>query len=311
MDKLAPVILFVFNRPEHTKCILEKLNQDFLAKYTDLIIYSDNYKLNKDQKKVSEVREYINNFKRKNNFNSVEINYSNSNLGLAKSVIEGVTKVIKKNGKVIVLEDDIYTTKWFLKYMNDALAFYRNNEKIWSISAFSVPIHKISNNHDVFFIKRGHSWGWATWSDRWETVDWEVKDYKKFRSSPKKRRKFNEGGSDLGGMLDLQMNGMIDSWAIRWCYAQNKQDKYTVYPFLSLVKNIGLDGSGTHSGVAPQFSVNVEEKNQEIRFEKFYYDKKIIKKFKKIYDISLWKRVYMYCINVVYYQLIKKSNIRN
>lgn len=256
MSKLAPIVLFVYTRLEHTKNTIESLAKNKLAKESEVYIFSDNAKKEKDQESVNKVREYIHDIHKKSYFKSVTIIEAEKNKGLAKSVIEGVTDIINKYGKVIVVEDDLISANTFIEYMNKALDFYQNDEKIWSISGYNIPmcINK-DYNHDVYLGYRGCSWGWATWSDRWNTVDWEVKDYQEFKHSYRKRKKFNRGGPDMAQMLDNQMNKKIDSWAIRWCYEQSKQDKYTIYPIKSLITNQGLDGSGTHSGKTEEFDV--------------------------------------------------------
>ncbi len=242
---LAPVVIFVYNRPEHTKKTIEALSKNVLAKETEVFIYCDAAKNEKSKERVEQVRDYVDSLSKRNYFKSINIIKAPSNKGLAKSVISGVNEIIVKYGKVIVVEDDLISSKDFLQYMNDALNYYESNSKIWSISGFNIPI-EIPRDYisDVYLSYRGCSWGWATWSDRWEKVDWVVSDYDEFRRNYKLRQRFNRGGRDLSDMLDLQMQGKIDSWAIRWCYTQSKLDMLTVYPVNTRIKNIGLDGSG-------------------------------------------------------------------
>lgn len=279
MKKLAPIILFVYARPIHTKNTIESLAKNNLAKDSEIYIFSDNAKKEKDIINVNKVRDYINTIPNKKYFKKVTIIEAEQNKGLAKSVIEGVTRVINNYGKVIVVEDDLVVSRKFLEYMNNALEFYNSNDKIWSISGYNVPI-KIPENYgyDVYLGYRGCSWGWATWKDRWNTVDWNVKDYKKVKHNYIKRRRLNRGGPDMAQMLDAQMKGLIDSWAIRWCYEQSKQNKYTIYPVKSLVVNQGLDGSGTHSGNDRSFDVELNTKIPKLE-ENLIINKKISKNF--------------------------------
>ena len=254
MNKLAPIILFVYARPIHTKRMIESLIENKQAKESDLYIFSDSAKKDKDKENVEQVREVIRYIQQQHYFKSVKIIESKENKGLAKSVIEGVNEIINKNNKVIVLEDDLIVSNTFLEYMNNALGFYENEENIWSISGYNLPIEIPSDyNKDVYLGYRGCSWGWATWKDRWNRVDWNVKDYAKFKHNYKSRKRFNFGGPDMSQMLDAQMEGKINSWAIRWCYEQAKENKYTIYPVKSLVTNQGLDGSGTHSEKTNEF----------------------------------------------------------
>jgi hypothetical protein len=284
---LAPVVLFVYARPEHTKQTIEALAQNILAKETEVFIYSDAAKNEDSVVKVRMVREYIESLPQRQWFKSVKITRSETNKGLANSIISGVSEIIDQYRKVIVLEDDLVSSEDFLQYMNDALNFYEKDDEIWSISGytFNIDIPK-DYKSEVYLSYRGCSWGWATWKDRWEKVDWEVSDYYQFKSDRSARKKFNRGGRDMANMLDLQMEGKIDSWAIRWCYAQYKLDMLTVYPIMSRIKNIGLDGSGTHSGVTSKYDVNLNKHFQKCHFDRPHLDKKILRAFKNQYGSS-------------------------
>jgi len=277
---LAPVIIFVYNRPEHTKITINALSSNYLAKETVVYIYSDAAKDDSQKKLVEATRSYIDKIQQKNYFDKVEIIKANNNKGLANSIIDGVTEIIEKYNKVIVIEDDLITSKDFLQYMNGALSFYENNESIWSISGYNLPIEIPTNyKHDVYVSYRGCSWGWASWKNRWDKVDWSVKDYSTFKDSRVLRRRLNRGGRDMAAMLDLQMVGKIDSWAIRWCYTQSKLNLFTVYPVRSRIKNIGLDGSGTHSGISKHYETDFNVNNNECNFEDVEVNSIIAKAF--------------------------------
>ena len=232
-------------------------------------------------------------------FKTVELRFSEKNKGLAASVIAGVTEIINQYGRVIVLEDDLLTTTDFLEYMNEALDFYKDNPKIWSISGYSFFDPKsLKYPHDVYMGYRGCSWGWATWKDRWELTDWEVSDYKKFKYNPFLRHKFTISGNDMPGMLDCQMKGFISSWAIRWCYQQNKLQMYTVFPKYSKIQNIGTDGSGTHSGNNHKYDAVIEEGHSWV-FEHLDADADILKKYREKFHYSLFDRTKMYVKHIV------------
>ena len=175
---LAPIVLFVYNRLDHTQGVIETLSKNLLAKESELYVFSDAAKSENGLGKVNEVREYIRDDAWHGNFKEVTIIEAEKNKGLANSVIGGVTKIIHEYGKVIVVEDDLILSPYFLNYMNDALDYYQDDEKIWSISGYSFPMKSLKKYpHDIFYSYRGCSWGWATWNDRWNLVDWEVKDY--------------------------------------------------------------------------------------------------------------------------------------
>ena len=296
---LAPVVLFAYKRYEHTRKVLEALNENTLANESELYIFCDGPKKEADYSDVEKVHQVINTFLEKSVFKKVYCSFAQQNAGLANSVIRGVTDIMDRYGKVIVVEDDLITTKDFLQYMNNALSFYQDNKKIWSISGFSfLDPEELNYDHDIYMGYRGCSWGWATWKDRWDMVDWEVKDYKQFAINPFMRKKLAISGNDMPAMLDLQMHGYISSWAIRWCYQQNKLGMYTVFPKCSRVRNIGLDGSGTHCGNSHNFDVQLGE-HLTCNFEHLDTDPVVLKKYKKKFDKSLWICLKAYIKHVI------------
>lgn len=288
----APVVLFVYNRLDHTKGVIESLSNNELAKDTELYVFSDAAKSEKGLEKVNEVRQYINQYEWHSNFKKVNIVQAEKNKGLAKSVISGVTDVLKQYGKVIVIEDDLVLSPYFLTYMNEALDYYRDDMQIWSISGYSFPMRSLRKYpHDVFYSYRGCSWGWATWLDRWETVDWDVEDYAAMISNREWMSRFNRGGADMANMLRLQVEGKIDSWAIRWCFAQSNQEKYTIYPKYSYLHNGGCDGTGTHSGSNRDFHTSIKEAKKQCKFERLEIEKRIAKEFGRKYEDTLKKKI--------------------
>ena len=289
---LAPVILFVYNRPEHTRGVLESLSQNRLAKESELFIFSDAAKNDAAKEKVDMVRVLIKEKGWKEAFKQVTVVEGKENRGLAKSIISGVTELINQYGKVIVIEDDLILSPYFLDYMNGALEFYEREKDIWSISGYSFPMKSLKKySHDVFYSYRGCSWGWATWADRWMKTDWDVKDYQQFLADDKKQRHFNLGGGDLTGMLKLQMEGKINSWAVRWVYMQSKLNMYTVYPKKSYILNDGCDGSGTNSGTHSELDTDISESMEICRFEKLELDKKIVHEFYVKYTDTFNKKI--------------------
>jgi GR25 family glycosyltransferase involved in LPS biosynthesis len=247
IEDLAPIVLFVYNRPIHTKLTLDSLSKNPLAEKSEIYIFSDGIKeehSKEDLIKIEETRSIIHSI---NWCKKLNIETSNSNKGLANSIIDGVTKIISEKKKVIVLEDDLTFSPNFLTFMNQALIKYKDNTQIYSISGYRFP-GEIDNiiKEDVFLFPRVSSWGWGTWLDRWENIDWQIKNYDQFIVTSKEKKKFNRGGDDLSNMLKLQMEKKINSWAIRWAYNQYREEKLTLYPKINLVSNIGIDGSGTH-----------------------------------------------------------------
>jgi len=215
------------------------------------------------------------------------------NFGLANSVISGVNEIFKQNDQVIVMEDDIVTLPSFLTFMNKALMFYQDDKSIYSISGYPYPI-KIPRtyNEDVFISYRASSWGWGTWKERWEKVDWEVKDFSAFISDKKVQNLFDRGGQDLTPMLKAQMKGKIDSWAIRWSYAHFKNNAFCLYPIVPLCKNIGTDKSGTHSSSSQKLDVELKAFNKELVLgQSPELNEEIIKEIQKLFKLTLSRRI--------------------
>ena len=243
---LAPIILFVYNRLDHTKFTIEALQKNTLAKDSELFIYSDAAKSKDSEQEVSNVREYIKNI---DGFKSIRIIEREKNFGLANSIIDGVDKVINKYGKAIVLEDDIVTSPKFLQFMNNALEFYSDNKGIMSISGYMYPCEiPYSYKKDILLFNRFSSWGWGMWSDRWNLINFDITENDKIFHDKNLQKQFNVGGEDLYNMLLLQLQGKINSWAIRTALTSALHNMVTVYPIKSLVKNIGFDNSGVHCG---------------------------------------------------------------
>lgn len=288
----APVVIFVYNRAEHTKKTLEALNDNRMAGDTQLYIFADNAKNEKAVEGVRATRKVIDEFARNNNFKQVNIIKSEVNKGLAKSILSGVTSVIKEHGKVIVVEDDLITSKDFLEFMNGALDYYEAKKNIWSISGYTPYLTALKKySKDVYTCYRASSWGWATWLDRWESVDWDVKDYEEFVNSDSMKAHFNKGGSDLSGMLVDWHEKKNNSWAIRWCYQQSKDNKLTIYPKESRVTNNGCDDSGTHSGRTTRYDTPFEKDHKACNFEDINISEKIMSEYRLVYDFSRIGRI--------------------
>lgn len=307
MAELAPVVLFVYNRPEHTLRTVEALLQNRLAEKTDLIVYADASKPG-DEEKVRRVKKFIHSI---NGFHTVQIFKRDENFGLAKSVIDGVTRVVSTYGKIIVVEDDIITSPHFLEFMNQALCFYADAEKIYSISGYNLPLDilKIPKHYsfDVYVNPRPHSWGWATWQDRWARADWQVTAYNEFINDKKSVKRFNAAGADLSKMLKMQMEGKIDSWAIRWCLTHFLDNALSIYPVHSFVNNAGLDGSGVHceKGGGKKFIHQQLSDGKNFNFvEELQVNDEILQSFCKAYTpkinvFTAWHSAYKFYNNIL------------
>ena len=266
MEKSAPIVLFVYNRPEHTRKTVESLLKNAFAGRSELFIYSDGSKNDEDEGKVESVRQYIHNI---SGFKRVEIIEREKNFGLAKSVISGVSNVLNKFSSVIVMEDDMVCSPFFLEFINTLLDFYKENSKVFSVTGYTFPIEIPSSYYyDVYASVRASSWGWGTWKNRWEKVDWDLKNFEEFISEPRKTAKFNLGGEDLTKMLKNQKAGKIDSWAVIWTYTHFINNAFCIYPVKSRVKNIGADNSGVHVGKTRKFDVQIFNGNPDLNLMK-------------------------------------------
>ena len=259
---LAPIVLFVYNRPWHTQQTVEALQKNKLASESELFIYSDEAKNDDARVSVDEVRKYIDNI---TGFKKITVIKRDKNWGLANSIIDGVTKIVNEYGRIIVLEDDLVTSPYFLKFMNEGLTMYENEDKVASIHGYIYPIDNLPN---TFFIKGADCWGWATWKRAWDIFEpngQKILDELKSRGLEKGADFNNSYG--LTQMLKDQIKGKNNSWAVRWYMSAFLKDMLTLYPGKSYVQNIGNDDSGTHCGVSDIFRVELSTSNNINRLE--------------------------------------------
>lgn len=236
MKSSSPIVLFTYKRFETLQKTIQCLSDNFLASDSDLIIYTDGAKTKEDIVIIAKIRVYL---KTISGFKSVTIYESPSNKGLAASIIQGVSDVLKLYPSAIILEDDLITSKNFLSFMNQALDFYQDFPQVLSISGFS-PVIKGLKEDEVYCTQRSSSWGWACWQDKWNKIDWECRYYDEFKNNSRKKSKFNEMGSDMSLMIKSQMEGEINSWAIRFCFHQFQHQMYSIHPVISKIENIGI-----------------------------------------------------------------------
>lgn len=321
--ELAPIVLFVYNRPWHTEQTLNALKLNNLANESVLYIYCDGPKADTtedDLKKIEAVRDLV---KQKQWCKEVQIIERTKNVGLAANIIEGVTNVVEKHGGVIVLEDDIVTSVGFLKFMNDALNLYQENKEVMHISGFMYP-HK-EKLPETFFFNVPLCWGWATWKDSWKHFN---NDSISLWNKLNIQEAFNEfdkfGGDYLSSQLAHNVSGRLNTWFIKWHASVFLKKGYTLYPSTSLVDNIGFDNSGVHNGEQSQFKnqaladyisvtqIPLKENNDAEKIIKSFYSQ-LIKSKKKVHLNSFFKNK----IRGLLYRLlpelkaVAKSNLNN
>lgn len=280
----APIVLFVYKRPWHTQQTLAALQKNNLAASSKLIVYLDGLKPGSTAEARKQQQEIIELVENLHGFASVELIKSEVNKGLASSVIEGVSEVLSKYKKIIVLEDDLVCSPLFLEFMNNALINYEKNPEVVCISGYVYPLaEKLSSS---FFLKGADCWGWATWEDKWQsTFRLDAQQLYNEISQSTQRADFDFNGSyPYTEMLLDCVQGKNQSWAIRWYAGAFLKNKYCLYPPKSFVHNIGNDGSGSHSEEAtdkfnaalettsiPGFPATIKENPKgRLAFEQFF-----------------------------------------
>jgi len=242
---LSPIALFVYNRPGHTKQTVDALSRNLLAAESDLYIFSDGVKKESSDSRVLEVREYITSI---SGFKSVNRIERPSNIGLSANIISGINQLIDTHGKVIVLEDDLVTSPFFLKYMNDGLSIYENEHQVISIHGYVYPVR--TELPEIFFLRGADCWGWATWKRGWDLFEPDSKILLQQILETNQSDTFDFDGSyPYTQMLKDQLEGKTNSWAVRWYASAFLNNKFTLYPGKPLISNIGGDGTGIHSGI--------------------------------------------------------------
>jgi hypothetical protein len=257
----APIALFVYNRPLHSQRTVEALLANELAAQSDLFVFSDGAKSPQAAAAVEAVRAYIRTIR---GFRSVHIEERTQNAGLSASIIDGVTRLCDQHGRVIVLEDDLVTSPWFLSYMNQALQMYENDVRVASIHGYCYPVSE--ELPETFFLRGADCWGWATWARAWRHFEPDGSKLLKWLIDRRLDRAFDlDGAYGFTQMLREQIAGKRDSWAVRWHASCFLREEVTLYPGRSLVQNIGNDPSGTHCQTTEDFSTSLMDRPIELR----------------------------------------------
>jgi hypothetical protein len=279
MSNKTGIVLFVYNRPYHTKKVLEGLKKNNISK---LYIFSDGSKNEKDKTQVKEVRNLIRNI----DWCETEIHINLENKGLANSIVAGVNYVLNKHERIIVLEDDCVPSPDFVSFMEKCFDKYENNQKIMSISGFSPPI-KIPEDYkyDIYFSYRPCSSGWGTWKRAWNFFQSDNNLQNKIKESRDFRKRVFLAGKDLIPMLEKQIKGENDSWAVFWSLNIIENNGICINPVHSRIINIGFDNSGIHSKTTNKFNVNLYKGSPDnlIFPDRIIVNNKIIKRYRSFY----------------------------
>jgi acetyltransferase-like isoleucine patch superfamily enzyme len=311
INQFSPIVLFVYNRPWHTEQTLRALKANDFADQSILYIYSDSPKhlaLQEDLDKIDKVRQLAKSEKWCKEVNVIE---SPRNLGLVNSFVKGITEIVNRHDKVIVLEDDQITSKGFLKYMNEALELYKNDQKVMHISAYMYPA-RFKCKETTFFLNIQSCPGWGTWKRAWELYNHDASDHLRYFSQNKKLiKKFDiEGHAYFYKQLQKNVEQINFSWAVRWYASCLRVGGLSLFPAKSLIKNIGLDGSGVHCRPTTMYDV---EPVDYLPLERIDIKENLLvrKAVDKYYKVNIKKSVKLLTRikYVIYNNLIK--NIRN
>jgi hypothetical protein len=238
----SPIIIFVYNRLHHLDRLFNSLQRNDLFKKSKVLIFSDGPKNQIDKDKIDKVRELL---KERLIPQNSEIIENDVNLGLSRNVIGGLNKTFQIFDRAIILEDDLELSPFFLNYMNDALNLYATSENVASISGYMYPIPPKKFSDNYFFLKLIESWGWGTWKRAWKNFEKDSLILKKKIDEKKLVNEFNfESGISYYKMLKDNINGLNDSWAVRWYASTFLKNMNTLFPSRSFVKNTGIDNSG-------------------------------------------------------------------
>lgn len=243
MSAAAPILVFAYRRPEHLRSTLASLIRCEGFADSPVIVYCDGARNPAELEAVMTTRRVARDMLGAR----AEYHFSDNNLGLSRSVIAGVTATLEVYDRVIVVEDDLELSPNFLKYMNEALARYADVQNVFQVSGYMFDVPELAGGREALFFPLTVSWGWGTWRRAWNSFDPAASGWEALRTDPALRRRFNlQGAFDYATMLFCQMEGLRDSWAIRWYWAVFKANGLVVFPPASLVRNKGFDGSGSH-----------------------------------------------------------------
>lgn len=283
----APIVMFVYNRADHFTQTYEALAKCPEAKNSILYIFSDGAKNDNAKPQVEQVRQTAKVFAKQNDFKQLILTESSENKGLAKSIVEGVTNVLNEHGKAIIIEDDNIASPYLLHFLNKALDYYADDTTVGALSGYTPQISFPKNYHyDIFSSYRSCSCCWATWKDRWQNIDWELKHFPDFIADKEAVKRLSLTGNDRLIRLYRQTQGNGSSWSVRFGAHLVANEMLTIYPRYSYIQNIGCDETGTHSqsGDAESMDVDLSKAITNPKMEKVPFDSDIQKRLKKHYS---------------------------
>ena len=295
MSDLAPILIFCFDRPDHLRRVLESITRNPESASSHLILRMDGAPAGASPDRLARMDSVRQLLRERAWCKSVEIHESERNMGLAGSVMEGVSDAVARFGRVIVLEDDLECSPFFLQFMNRALDVYADDHRVISISGYIYPIK--ATLPETFFLRGADCWGWATWKRGWDLFRSDGNALLSELQSRQLSAAFDFDGSyPYTEMLTDQVNGKNDSWAIRWYASAFLLGKLSLYPGRSLVQNLGIDGSGTHNGRSDRWQVPLAESAIAVERKESVEDPFVVERLQDYFRAlnqpdPFWKRV--------------------
>ncbi len=273
----APIAIFAFNRPGHLSNLFASLMTNPEAEFSEIYLFIDGPRNSDDKKLTAETKKIGKDF---SEFLNLTIFQSEKNLGLSESILGGIDKVLLNHDRVIVLEDDLELSPNFLHFVNRGLDVHISDLNVASIQGFSMI--DLQSSEPSYFLRGADCWGWATWSNRWESLVRDPKILLEQLRNKKLTRDFDlKGAYPYTNMLERNCNKEIDSWAIRWHASMFLEGKVSLFPGKSLVKNMGRDGSGTHGGSQEEVQADLTEEPIEYSWTKPEETPRIVRKLRR------------------------------
>jgi len=239
----APIALFAFNRPNHLRRTIESLKRCESYEKSRIFLFVDGARTLSEVELVQATRSVAVELLGTH----AEFRFSRENHGLSRSIINGVSEIVERYGRVIVIEDDLLLSRGFLRYVNEALSWYADDERIYQVSGHNFNVPELARRRESMLLPLTTTWGWATWSRAWRRFDPHAEAWKSYALNKKVRHRFNlDGTYDYAAMMERQMRGHVDSWGIRWYWTVFRAGGLSCFPPQSLVINAGMDGSGSH-----------------------------------------------------------------
>ena len=292
---MTPIAIFTYNRPDHLEYTLKSILNNHDIEDAKIFFFSDGPKNYEDELNITKTRKIISKVCRKNK-NYISI-FRDKNYGLKHNIISGVSEVLSYYDKLIILEDDLLTSKYFYKLLSYLLNIYSINELLGSVTGFMYPIKQNKlYEYDICFTYRHSSWGWGTWRNIWDKVDWNIKNKIINFDNLNNKVSFNRSGPDMTNLLKLEKEGKVNSWSIIFDYNMWKLNKLSAAPVLGHIRNIGLDGTGTHKVKIKKKDTHTYEnefnKNTFRLPEITYPDKYINDEIYRIHKTPLLNKIY-------------------